>query len=84
MIGFAPLYSRELTKYRSQSVTELTRQIFDGRNMMCAADPRHGRYLTALVMFRGKIPTWEFENNLFEKQNRSGSSNFVEWIPNNI
>ena len=27
--------------------------MFDAKNMMCAADPRHGRYLTAAALFRG-------------------------------
>ena len=29
------------------------------RNMMCAADPRHGRYLTACGLFRGRMSTKE-------------------------
>ena len=27
--------------------------MFDAKNMMCAADPRHGRYLTAAALFVG-------------------------------
>ena len=27
--------------------------------MMCAADPRHGRYLTAAALFRGRMSTKE-------------------------
>ena len=30
------------------TVPELTQQMFDSKNMMVAADPRHGRYLTGL------------------------------------
>ena len=26
-------------------------QMFDAKNMMCAADPRHGRYLTCVRVF---------------------------------
>jgi len=29
--------------------------------MMCASDPRHGRYLTASAMFRGRIATKEVD-----------------------
>ena len=47
MIGFAPLTSRGSQQYRALTVPELTQQMFDAKNMMCAADPRHGRYLTA-------------------------------------
>merc|ERR1711977_351426 len=47
MVGFAPLTSRGSQQYRALTVPELTQQAFDAKNMMCAADPRHGRYLTA-------------------------------------
>jgi len=43
MIGFAPLTSRGSQQYRALTVPELTQQAFDAKNMMCAADPRHGR-----------------------------------------
>merc|ERR1740138_196224 len=40
MIGFAPLTSRGSQQYRALTVPELTQQMFDSKNMMCAADPR--------------------------------------------
>lgn len=43
MSGFAPLTSRGNESYRNLSVPELTVQMFDAKNMMVAADPRHGR-----------------------------------------
>jgi tubulin beta len=55
MVGFAPLTSRGNQQYRQTTVSELTQQMWDAKNMMCAADPRHGRYLTASAMFRGKM-----------------------------
>ena len=33
--------------------------MWDAKNMMCAADPRHGRYLTASALFRGKMSSKE-------------------------
>ena len=62
---------------------ELTQQMFDAKNMMCAADPRHGRYLTAATMFRGRISTKEVEEQMVNVQSKN-SAYFVEWIPNNI
>ena len=32
--------------------------------MMCAADPRHGRYLTCAVMFRGRMSTKEVDEQV--------------------
>ena len=40
MNGFAPLTSRGSKQYRALTVPELTQQMFDAKNMMCAADPR--------------------------------------------
>jgi tubulin beta len=59
MVGFCPLTSRSSQQYRSLSVPELTQQMWDSKNMMCAADPRHGRYLTASAVFRGRMSTKE-------------------------
>ena len=83
MVGFAPLTSRGSQQYRSLTVPELTQQMWDSKNMMCAADPRHGRYLTASAMFRGKMSTKEVDEQMLNVQNKN-SSYFVEWIPNNV
>ena len=50
--------------YRALTVPELTQQMWDAKNMMCAADPRHGRYLTAAALFRGKMSTKEVDEQM--------------------
>merc|ERR1719156_388812 len=82
-MGFAPLTSRGSQQYRALTVPELTQQMFDAKNMMCASDPRHGRYLTACAVFRGRMSTKEVDEQMLNVQNKN-SSYFVEWIPNNI
>jgi len=82
MVGFAPLTSRGSQQYRVLSVPELTQQCFDAKNMMCAADPRHGRYLTCAMMFRGRMSSKEVDEQMMNVVNKN-SSYFVEWIPNN-
>merc|ERR1711965_754508 len=83
MIGFAPLTSRGSQQYRALTVPELTQQCFDAKNMMCAADPRHGRYLTCAIMYRGRMSTKEVDEQMLNVVNKN-SSYFVEWIPNNV
>merc|ERR1711918_53628 len=83
MIGFAPLTSRGSQQYRALTVPELSQQQFDAKNMMCAADPRHGRYLTCACMFRGRMSTKEVDEQMLNVVNKN-SSYFVEWIPNNV
>merc|ERR1719199_418971 len=83
MTGYAPIMARGAPGQRAMTVPELTQQIFDAKNMMCAVDPRHGRYLTASAIFRGRMSTKEVDEQLLNVQNKN-SSYFVEWIPNNI
>ncbi|CDY52838.1 BnaA10g28430D [Brassica napus] len=83
MVGFVLLTSRGSQQYSAFSVPELTQQMWDAKNMRCAADPRHGRYLTASTVFRGKLSTKEVDEQMMNIQNKN-SSYFVEWIPNNV
>ncbi|KAK8679831.1 hypothetical protein V6N13_145264 [Hibiscus sabdariffa] len=83
MVGFAPLTSRGSQQYRALTVPELTQQMWDAKDMMCAADPRHCCYLTASTMFHGKMSTKEVDEQMLNVQNKN-SLYFVEWIPNNV
>uniref|UniRef100_A0A2K5IHI2 Tubulin beta chain n=1 Tax=Colobus angolensis palliatus TaxID=336983 RepID=A0A2K5IHI2_COLAP len=83
MPGFAPLTSRGSQQYRALTVAELTQQMFDARNMMAACDPRHGRYLTAAAIVRGRMPMREVDEQMFNIQNKN-SSYFADWLPHNV
>ncbi|KAL8216686.1 hypothetical protein R6Q57_023523 [Mikania cordata] len=56
---------------------KLIEQTWDAKNMMCAADPRHGCYLSASAMLRGKLSTKEVDEQMISVQNKN-SSYFVE------
>ena len=83
MTGYAPLTNSANSAFRQYSVAELTSQQFDAKNMMCACDPRRGRYLTAAAIFRGKVATRDVDECMREIHLRYAPF-FVEWIPNNI
>jgi tubulin beta len=83
MVGFAPLTSRQSSSFRSYTVAELSTQMFDSKNMMCACDAKAGRYLTAAAMFRGQVSTDEVDAQMQKIQDKN-LRYFVEWIPNNI
>ncbi|KAF2359791.1 Tubulin/FtsZ GTPase domain [Trinorchestia longiramus] len=83
MPGFAPLTARGSQAYSTHTVQELTEQIFHPKNMMAACDPQKGRYLTAAVVFRGRMSMKEVDEQLLKVQNKN-SAYFVEWIPNNV
>lgn len=82
VVGCAPLSGLNSEAYKSMKVSELTSQMFDGKNMMADCDPREGRYLTAAAYFRGKVSTKEVEDEVRKIQDKNAQQ-FVEWIPNN-
>src|SRR5437762_8693773 len=73
MVGFAPLTPHGSHKFRALSVSELTQQMFDSRNMMAASDPRQGRYLTVAAIFRGKVSMKEVEEQMRSVQTKNSS-----------
>ncbi|XWS60865.1 hypothetical protein CRYUN_Cryun07bG0074200 [Craigia yunnanensis] len=78
MVGSAPLTSRGSQQYRALTVPELTQQMWDAKNMMCAADPRHGRYLTASALFRGKMSTKEVDEQIMNTGEGMNEMEFTE------
>lgn len=82
-VGYAPLTATKSMNFRSLTVPELTQQMFEPRNMMAAADPRNGKYLTVAAFFRGKVSVKEVEDQMLQYQSRHRDQ-FVEWIPNNV
>lgn len=83
MTSFTPLVSRGSQQYRALTVPELCFEVFDAKNMMVSADPRHGRILSSFAFFRGRMSNKEVDEQLLNVKNKY-SSYFVEWIPNNL
>ncbi|KAL1461012.1 hypothetical protein WDU94_012945 [Cyamophila willieti] len=83
MSGNAPLISPKLVDYKLMSVGELTKELFDAKNMMVACDPRHGKYLTVATIFRGELSLKEIDDHIVNIH-KSNLPYYVEWIPNNI
>ena len=55
--------------------------MFDAKNMMCAADPRHGRYLTAAALFRGRMSTKEVGLGCKKETPEKTSENYTGIVP---
>ena len=45
--------------------------MFNSGNMMTAADPRHGRYLTVATIFRGRMSMKEVDEQILAIQNKN-------------
>merc|ERR1711941_229575 len=83
LIAQAPLQSKDNKAYQLVDVQELTNQCFSPRNFFSNVKPDDGKYMTASLLFRGKMATQEVDENI-EKRQSSNSDDFVEWIPNNM
>ncbi|KAF8645869.1 hypothetical protein AX16_007527 [Volvariella volvacea WC 439] len=80
----APIYDPSSVSYQKNSIAELTTALFDRRNMLVACDPRHGRFLTAAAIFRGRhLSSREVAVTTRDLQTKRASE-FVEWIPDNV
>jgi tubulin beta len=77
------MISRNEIRYKALTVPQLIYEMFHPKNVMVACDPRQGQFMTVATIFRGKVSPKEVDENLFKIQQKN-SSNFVEWIPNNV
>jgi len=85
LTSFAPhgAASGKQGKTHSLSVVDITNQVFNESNMLCKAKLKHGRYLTASILYRGAATTRAVEEAVSAVQNRA-AKDFVDWIPNNV
>jgi len=79
MSSLSPLIRQK----RDLSVPELYQQIFDAKNFLTSADPRHGRVLSGVTIYRGNVSEKEVDEQSLNVANKN-SSYYVEWIPNNL
>jgi len=81
--SYAPLNSRKASAYSSSTVSKLTMQLFDGRNMQLSINPADGKYFTCCVLFRGNASMQEIDETMQAIQ-LADEEHFIQWIPNNI
>jgi len=83
MPSYAPFFDSTASSFLRTTVQDLTSALFNRNNLLVGCDPRHGRYLTAATIFRGKVSSREAEYAVGDLQKKNSSA-FVEWIPDNV
>jgi len=84
MASFAPLVASTEKEFRAYNVQELVTQAFDPRNIMAAAENlMQGEFLTAALMFRGKISNKDVDDQMAFIRLKF-KDNFVDWIPGGV
>merc|ERR1712193_527089 len=78
LIAQAPLQSKDNKQYSLVNVQELVNQAYSPRNFFSNVKPDDGKYMTASLIFRGKMSTQEVDQHT-EKRQSANSDDFVEW-----
>lgn len=79
VFGFAPMTSLLKKEICTLTVPKLIQEAFDANNLMCAADPRQGKYLACAMSFRGKMSSKEVDDEILNMVNANKN-----WIPNDL
>ncbi|XP_002735587.1 tubulin alpha-1B chain-like [Saccoglossus kowalevskii] len=77
---YAPIISSEKAYHESLSVAEITNACFEPANQMVKCDPRHGKYMSCCLLFRGDV-TPKDTNAAIANIKTKRMIHFVDWCP---
>jgi tubulin alpha len=82
-MSYAPLVSNAKSHHEALSVYDLTASVFDPTNLLSQVDPRHGKYLSAALLFRGDITPKDVNTALVTIKTKK-TIQFVDWSPTGL
>nr|BAK52334.1 alpha-tubulin [Chilomastix caulleryi] len=80
LCSYAPIISAEKAYHEQLSVAELTNSVFEPANMMVKCDPRHGKYMSCCMMYRGDVVPKDV-NAAIAAIKTKRTIQFVDWCP---
>merc|ERR1711975_162531 len=78
--SYAPIISAEKAYHEQLSVAEITNSVFEPANMMVKCDPRHGKYMACVLMFRGDVVPKDVNAAIATVKSKR-TIQFVDWCP---
>ena len=69
LVSYAPFLARERAGHKSNSVAEITDACFAAENQMIQCDPKHGKYMSCCLLYRGDIPPGNVDASIKKIQN---------------
>ena len=78
--SYAPIRSAEKIYHEKLSTLEITSELFEPGNMMIKCDPRHGKYMSCTLMYRGDVVPSDV-NVAIQRIKSKKSIQFVDWCP---
>jgi tubulin alpha len=80
LVTYAPVISSEKAYHEQLSVPEITVACFEPNNQMVKCDPRHGKYMSCCLLYRGDVVPKDV-NNAIATIKTKRSIQFVDWCP---
>jgi tubulin alpha len=78
--SYAPIIAADKAYHESLTVAELTASAFEPPNSMVKCDPRHGKYMSCCMMFRGDVVPKDV-NAAIATIKTKRTIQFVDWCP---
>ena len=80
LVTYAPVISAEKAYHEQLSVAEITNACFEPTNQMVKCDPRHGKYMSCCMLYRGDVVPKDV-NAAIATIKTKRSIQFVDWCP---
>ena len=74
------IIAAEKAYHEQLSVSELTSAVFEPSTMMVKCDPRHGKYMACVLMYRGDVVPKDVNSSIAAVKSKR-TIQFVDWCP---
>ncbi|SAM06863.1 hypothetical protein [Absidia glauca] len=80
LVTYAPIISAAKAYHEQLSVQEITSACFEPNNQMVKCDPRHGKYMSCCLLYRGDVVPKD-TNVAISSIKTKRTIQFVDWCP---
>lgn len=80
LVAYAPFHSESKSAHETNSVQEITLACFDPHNQMVKCDPRQGKYMASVLLYRGDVVNKDAHQALATLKTRR-TVQLVDWCP---
>ncbi|KAI9266537.1 tubulin alpha-3 chain [Phascolomyces articulosus] len=80
LVTYAPIISAAKAYHEQLSVQEITSDCFEPNNQMVKCDPRHGKYMSCCLLYRGDVVPKD-TNAAIANIKTKRTIQFVDWCP---
>lgn len=80
LVTYAPIISAEKAVHEQFTISDITTACFEPQNQMVKCDPRHGKYMSCCLLYRGDIVPKDVTAAISNIKSKR-SIQFVDWCP---